>query len=157
MEPSINAFGQATINSLDLHELFHPCSLDAREAAECLQQRRAAVRADARHSSSTLRSRAFSRRLRWPLIAKRCASSRTAATRCEAGEAGPGCRCASGVGEDQGFIASATTGPLATPTTWNAGDVELLQHIQRLRHLPAATVDQQDIRTGALALRHLRR
>ena len=49
MEHSINAFGQATINSLDPHELFHTCSLDTREAAEGLQQRRAASRADTRY------------------------------------------------------------------------------------------------------------
>jgi hypothetical protein len=49
MQAGIDALGQTTIDTLDLHQFFDASALDAGQTAECLEQRRATACTDARH------------------------------------------------------------------------------------------------------------
>src|SRR6185437_12041423 len=62
---------------------------------------------------------------------------------------------ASLVGQDQGFLARTPRQALGHADHVDAGDAEFLQHLQRLRHLAAAAVDQQHVGFRTLAFGEL--
>ena len=102
-------------------------------------------------SSRVEASRAFSRRPRWPVMAKRCASSRTDWIRCEAGDSRPRPQAAAGIAENQAFVPGLARLPLGNTNHLHAFDAQGRQHIERLAYLAEPTIDQQDVGQPALA------
>ena len=133
-----------------------PARVSACKPPNCLSSSRRFFGPSPGMSSSGERVRAFCRRARWPVIANRCASSRSCWIKCNAGELG---------GKRSGSVRSGKyrlsrpglrSWPFATPTSARARDLQLLHHADGARELAGAAVDEQHVGHRHLALLHAR-
>src|SRR5579885_3010073 len=154
MERAVDARGEFATDALDLGQFLDAGRGHAGEAAEVLEQRRAPLAADA---GDLLQRTPLARLLAALAVAGDGEAMRLVAhaldqvqrRRFRPRPLGPAV-----IAADQGLVPGATLGVFRYANHQHAGDAEIGQHLERLRHLPLAAVDQQHVRQRALARLH---